>query len=418
MDEAEVRRILDVALRFGQLLLGCHVSTADVASTIVSVTTAYGLPTTQVNITANSIVVSVPRGVPGAPVTAMHVVMARSLDYTRLQTATDFARHVADTTPEPGWVQQQLDALELTGHGYASWVSTVASGVMAGAFSLLIGGGALVAMVATTTTMLIDRIGRILEGWHVPLLFRQVVGALLAASIVIGLEATGRLPTGVTPSLVVAANIVALLSGLSAVISVQDIIAGYQLTASARIIDIVFSSVGILVGITIAVRVGEAVGPEVHVSGDIPVSFIGLPVRVLAGAVGAAAAAVAGYAPRRAALAAGAAGAAGSLIFFGLQFAGASNIESSFVAAVAIGLAGAIGARGVRVPPLVIVVAGIVPLVPGMALCRGVIELVHNHPASGLSSLGMAVGTALALGAGVSAGPLLIPSIRRELDRS
>jgi uncharacterized membrane protein YjjP (DUF1212 family) len=105
LDETAVRRVLDVALRFGELLFGCQAGTADVASTIVAVTAAYGLPAAHVDITANSITVSVPRGVPGASVTAMHVVQSRSPDYTRLQLATDLVQHVVDTTPDPEWVQ-------------------------------------------------------------------------------------------------------------------------------------------------------------------------------------------------------------------------------------------------------------------------------------------------------------------------
>jgi uncharacterized membrane protein YjjP (DUF1212 family) len=105
MDEARVRRILDVALRLGQLLLSCEAGTADVVSTMMAVTTAYGLPATHVDITANSITVSVPRGVPGAPITAVYVVESQSLDYARLKLASDLAQHVVDTTPELEWVQ-------------------------------------------------------------------------------------------------------------------------------------------------------------------------------------------------------------------------------------------------------------------------------------------------------------------------
>lgn len=383
----------------------------------MAVTTAYGLPATQVDITANAITVSVPRGVPGAPVTAMYVVESRSLDYTRLQLATELAQHVVDTTPQPAWVQQRLDTLEGAPHPYPRWVSTVALGVMAGGFSLLLGAGALVVVIATVTTALIDRVGRFLNGWRVPILFQQVVGAALATGVTVALDAVGRLPAATAPSAVVAANIVALLSGLATVGSVQDAITGYPLTAASRMMDIALSSAGILVGVTIALRIGVAAGVDVSVSPNVPVVPLGVPVDVLAGTVGAAAAAVASYAPLRAALVAGAAGAAGSLLFFGLQLAGAGNIESSFVAAVAIGLAGAVGARRVRVPPLVIAMAGIIPLVPGLTLYRGFVEFVNGQSTAGVGSLVLAAGIALALGAGVLLGPLLLPSIRRELDR-
>ncbi|MGH3971070.1 MAG: threonine/serine ThrE exporter family protein [Mycobacterium sp.] len=417
LDEAGVRRVLDVALRFGQLLLACQAGTADVASTVGAVATAYGLPATHVDITGNSITVSVPRSVPGAPVTAMYLAQSRSQDYTRLQLTTDLAQEVVDTTPETEWVQDQLDALERAGHPYPRWVSTVALGVMAGSFAMLLGAGLLVAAISAVTTALIDQVGRVLNGWRLPMLFLQVVGATLATGVTVGLDAAGRLPAGTAPSVVVAANIVALLSGLATVGSVQDAITGFQLTAVSRMMDILLSSVGILVGVTIAVRIGVAAGVDVSVSPDVPIGPLGVPVRVLAGAIGAAASAVSGYAPVRAALAAGAAGAVGTLLFFGLRIAGSDQITSSFVAAVAIGLGGAIGAHRVRVPLLVIAMAGIVPLVPGMTLYRGFVHLIDGQAATGGNSLMLAAGTALALGAGVVLGPLIAPSVRRELAR-
>jgi uncharacterized membrane protein YjjP (DUF1212 family) len=416
MDEAEVRRVLDVALRFGELLLACQAGTADVASTIVAVATAYGLPATHVDITVNSITVSVPRGVPGAPVTAMHVVRARSLDYTRLQLATDLAQHVVDTTPEPEWVWQQLDALTRAEHPYPRWVATVGWAVMAAGFSVLIGAGPMVAMISAATTALNDRVGRVLNGWRLPALFQQVVAAMVATGVAVGVSAAGWLPDHTPVSPVVAANIVVLLSGLATVGSVQDAITGYQLTAASRMMDILLSSAGILAGVSIAVGIGHAIGVDVIMSPDVSVEPISVPMYMLAGAIGAAAAAIAGYAARRAAVAAGIAGATASLLFFGLQLIDANHIVSSFVAAAATGLVGTLLAPRLRVTPLVIIMAGIVPLVPGLTLFRGFVQLVNGQPTAG-GSLGMAAGLALALGAGAVLGPLLAPSVQSELTR-
>lgn len=417
MDEARVRRILDISLRFGQLMLGSQAGTADVAATVIGVASAYGLSNTQVDITANSITVSVPRKVPGAPVTAMYLVQTRSLDYSRLQAATNLAQQVVDTTPEPEWVQGQLDALENLGHPYPRWVATVSWACMAAAFSVLIGAVPLVALISGITTALIDRVGRVLNRHHVPLLFQQVTAALIATSVAIGLHAVGWLPEHTPVSPVVAANIVVLLSGLATVGSFQDAITGYQLTAASRMMDILISSAGILVGVTVAVRIGSALGVHVYVSPAMPLAALPVPLYAVAGAVGAGAAALAGYAQPRAAVAAGAAGAIASLIFFGMQLIDAGIIVSSFVAALATGLVGSILAPRMRVTPLVIIVSGVVPLVPGLTLFRGFVQLVNGQSAAS-GSLGMAAGLALALGAGAVLGPLLAPSVRRELSRA
>jgi len=415
LQEHQVRRILDVILRLGEVLLASQAGTADVAASIAAVTAAYGLPDAQVDVTAGSITVSVPRGVPNAPLTAMWLVGSRSLDYTRLYDATQLAQRMLDERPDLAEVEAELERLSASGHPYPRWVSTLALGIMASALSLLLGAGGLVVLVAGITTALIDRVGRVLNRGRVPLLFQQVVAAGLATGVTIGLDAIGRVPAGEGPSLVVAANIAVLLSGMATVGSMQDAITGYYLTATSRGVEILLSSVGILIGVTIAVRVGLATGVDLSVSPVIPVALVNVATRVAAGAVGAAAAAVAGYAPLRAAAVAGAAGAAGTLLFLGAGLAGADPVSSSFVAAIVIGLAGTVGARRLRIPPLLIAMAGIVPLVPGLSLYRGFVSLLTGQYAAGFDSLVTAAGTALALGGGVVLGPLLAPSIRREL---
>ncbi|WP_199239266.1 threonine/serine exporter family protein [Streptomyces sp. ICBB 8177] len=415
LTEERVRRVLDVALRLGETLLARQAGSADVADSVLAVAAAYGVPEAQVNITADAITLSVPRGVPGAPVTAMWLVTSRSPDYTRLYEATRLAQCIVAEKPPLDEVESQLVELSRGGHRYPRWVSTVSLAVMAASMSLLLGAGALVVMLAGLTTALIDRVGRVLNTHRVPLLFQQVVGAALATGVTVCLDAAGRLPAGQAPSLVVAASIAVLLSGLATVGTVQDAITGYLLTATSRGVEILLSSIGVLVGVTIAVRFGVLAGVDVRVTPNLPVPLLSLPTRVIAGTLGAGAAAVANYAPARAALAAGAAGAAGSLLYLVASMFGASTVAASFAAALGIGLAGALCARSLRVPPLVIVMAGIFPLVPGLSLYRGFVDLSTGLYTPGVASLVTASGIALALGGGVVLGPLLAPTLRREL---
>lgn len=414
-DREYVRKVLDATLRIGSLLLTCNSGTADVAATMSAITSSYGVRHTQLDVTASTIILSVPRGVEGAPLTAMFHVKGRSLDYTRLQTTLEFAQKVADERPDLDWVHGRIDTLESAPHPYPRWVSTVALGVMAASFSVLLGAGVIVAVIAAATTSVIDRVGRFLNGQGIPMLFQQAVAGLLATGVTLSLDATGRLPDGANPSLVVAANIVALLSGMAIVTSVQDAITGYQLTSVGRIMEILLSMVGIFLGVGAALRIGAAIHIDATVSPEAVASWLSAPVMVAAGATGAAAAAVASYAPVRAAAAAGAAGSLGALIYVGMMHLHAGNVASSFVAATAIGLAGAIAAQRIRVPPLVIVMSGIVPLVPGVTTYHGFVTLVDGNSAQGVGTLVVAAGTALALAAGVVFGPLLAPVARKEI---
>ncbi len=414
-DRDYVRQVLDVALRIGSLLLSSNSGTADVTATMSAITASYGLRTTQLDVTASTIIVSVPRGVEGAPLTAMWRVQGRSLDYTRLHETLQLAQQVADERPDLAWVHAQIDGLETVPHPYPRWVSTVALGVMAASFSVLLGAGPIVAVIAAVTTSLIDRIGRLLNRRGIPMLFQQAVAGLVATGVTLSLDALGRLPDGSNPSLVVAANIVALMSGMAIVSSVQDAITGFHLTSVGRILEILLSMVGIFVGIGAALRIGAVFHVDASVSPETVAGWLSAPVKVTAGAVGAAAAAVSSYAPVRAAAAAGAAGALGAVIYFGMMHLHAGNVASAFVAATAIGLAGAVGAQRFRIPPLVIVMSGIVPLVPGVTLYRGFVTLVDGHGTEAVGTLIIAAGTAVALAAGVVFGPLLAPVARREI---
>jgi hypothetical protein len=108
------------------------------------------------------------------------------------------------------------------------------------------------ATVAFAATGLIDRVGRALNRYQLPLLFQQMTGAVLATGITAVLLYFGMLPAPERPSLVVAAALTVLLSGLSVVGSVRDAIDGYFLTAAGRTGEIVMFSAGLLGGVVLA----------------------------------------------------------------------------------------------------------------------------------------------------------------------
>jgi hypothetical protein len=58
--------------------------------------------------------------------------------------------------------------------------------------------------------------------------------------------------------------------------------------------------------------------------------------------------------------------------------------------------------------------AGIYPLVPGLSLHRGLVELTTGSDATGFTGLVTAIAVALSVGAGVVLGPVLAPALRNE----
>lgn len=404
-DDAQVQQVLDVCMRVGEILLSSGESVDEVTATMLRLANAAGLPAVDVDITFTSITMCCHRGNAAQPVTSMRLVRYRTLDLSRL---ADTDRIVADL--EAGRIDIRTAANLVSEvvkqrHPYPRWVATVGWAGLAASIALLLGGGAITASAAFVTTAAIDRIGRLLNRIGVASFFQQTLGGLLVTVSTIGLIALGLFPVGTRPSFIVAAGITVLLSGLSVVSTVQDALSSYYLTSAARIVEISLLSAGLLTGVVLGLKFGFAVGVSIEVSGDLPSSAGQFTLSVFAGATSAAFYALAGYTPLKSLPVAGAVGAASWAVFGTLTlFTDVGPITSTGLAAVVVGLAAGLLRRGGKTPPMVVTLAGITPLLPGLAAYRGFYQLAVEGVAEGLVTVTLALATGLALAAGVALG--------------
>ncbi|MBB4907288.1 threonine/serine exporter family protein [Actinophytocola algeriensis] len=416
--ESAVHFVLDLALRIGEVQMSSGAGASDATATIIAVTNAYGMPHCEVDVIFTSITVACHRGVDLPPVTSLRVVRSRSLDYTRLALVERLVRDITLGRVTARDAHTELDRITNAPHPYPRWLATAAYAGMAAAISVLIGGDALVALFAAIITAVIDRIGRLLNKRALPFFFQQMVGGALATGCAVGIVASGVLPDSVRPTLMVAAAITVLLSGLSFVSTVQDAITGYNVTAAGRTVEVSLMTAGLIAGVVIALNLAVHLGlPSVPLAEPLPPSLVRLPLQTLAGAAAAALFALASYATPRAVVVAGVAGAAGAIGYSGLVLAGVGSIAASAAAATVIGFSGGVISRRLRIPPLVIAVAGMVPLLPGLTIYRALFELAVERSNSGLSTLMVATSIALALAAGVVLGEYLAQPVRYGLGR-
>src|SRR5206468_944719 len=120
---------------------------------------------------------------------------------------------------------------------------------LAAAVAVLLGGTPPISLTAFVVTAVIDRVGRVLGRWDVASFFLQMVGGFVATVVTLGLFSFGALASGTEPSLVIAASITVLLSGLSVMGAVQDAISGHVVTAAGRAAEIAVLSAGLLTGV-------------------------------------------------------------------------------------------------------------------------------------------------------------------------
>ncbi|HKS48508.1 MAG TPA: threonine/serine exporter family protein [Amycolatopsis sp.] len=413
-DEPSVNFVLDLALRVGEVQMASGAGASDVTATILALTSALGLPHCEVDVIFTSITVTCHRGTELAPVSALRVVRSRSLDYTRLSETEMLVQQIIRGHVSAEEAYAELQKITSAPHPYPRWVATLAWGGMAFFVTLILGGGLDVAGGALVISALVDRVGRQLNKYALPFFFQQVVGGLVATGLATVIVNTGLVPERFS-TLVAAAAITVLLSGLSTVSAVQDAITGYNVTAAGRTTETVLMSAGLITGVALALNLAKAAGFR-QVVPELPAqTALGLPVVTVAGAGTAACFALASYSTLRSLLVAGAAGAIGAGVYGALILASFDTITSSAVAATLVGFCGGVLARRLKVTPLVVAVSGITPLLPGLSTYRGLYELATE--ANGMSTLMRAVGIGLALAAGVVLGEYLAQPVRTGLGR-
>jgi uncharacterized membrane protein YjjP (DUF1212 family) len=411
MDDLTAHAALGLALRIGESMLAFGSSAADVTATVLRVAAGYGLTNCHVDVTFTSLTVSYDRE--GAlPLTAMRLVRLRGMDYTRLQGITDLARAVSTGGVDLERAHRRLDRVVSAPPTYRRIVHTVGWSGVAGSLGFLLGGGWLVALLAASTTAVIERLMRVLGRRGLPLFFQQVVGAAVATGVAVLLVARH---VEVRSSVVVAAGIVVLLAGLSLVGAAQDAISGFPVTAAARAFEVMTLTAGIVVGIAGVLDVARRA--------RLPVDVVATPSTVPLAVELAASAGIAGFwalashaRPRAVCLAA----LAGVVAWTSFRAAGefVGPAVASGIAAVVVGFCGELLTERLRIPPMLVAVCGIVPLLPGLAIYQGLFAVVvEGDIQGGLAALVGAAAVGLALAAGVALGEYLGRPVSGGLDR-
>ena len=406
-DLAEIKKALDFTLRVGELLLSNGAGAADVAATADTILRHLGLRNAEVEVTFTSIVLS--HQVEDNAVFRRRNVTQRDTDYEDLTRADHLVTALLWDRIDLDEARTELNRLVSTGHKTPRWVVTMAMGLMSTGISLLLGGNWIVMIIAFLAGMGVDLLQRWLNRIRLPVIYQQVAGGLLATLIAVGFAAT---PLPVDPSIVVSASIIMLLAGLGFIGAAQDALTGYYLTAAARLLEVVLATVGIIVGVSGGLRIGAMLGVDVSL---VPgaVEWSDLPPMIFGAALCAAAFALSAYAPWRVLAPIGVMAAAGEFVYYVMERQGFGRPWSTAVAAIGIGVVSYGLASRFRVPPLVIVVSGITPFLPGLSIYRSLSLMTIGNPEA-IVALATAAAVAIALASGVILGEYIAQPLRRE----
>ena len=266
-----VPRVLDLTLRIGELLLAGGEGAEDVEAAMFGVTQAYGLERCEPTVTFTLLSISHQPSLVDDPVTASRTVRRRGTDYTRLAAVYHL---IGDITSEDVEVSLEEAYRSLAGirrnrHPYPGWVLTCASGLLAGAASVLVGGGALVFAAAMVGAILGDRLAWLLAGRGLPEFYQFAVAAM--PPVAVGVALTLADVPDLRASAVITGGLFALLPGRALVAGVQDGLTGYYITASARLLEVVYFFIAIVTGVLVMLYLGLQLHASLDAEAAVPV---------------------------------------------------------------------------------------------------------------------------------------------------
>ncbi|MFJ8360226.1 threonine/serine exporter family protein [Streptomyces sp. NPDC093984] len=398
-----VPRVLDLTLRIGELLLAGGEGAEDVEAAMFAVCRSYGLDRCEPNVTFTLLSISYQPSLVDDPVSASRTVRRRGTDYTRLQAVFRLVDDLTDpeTSISLEDAYRRLAEIRRNRHPYPGWALTGASGLLAGAASMLVGGDLIVFVAAALGAMLGDRLAWLCAGRGLPEFYQFMVAAMPPAAIGVALT-LAHVP--VAASAVITGGLFALLPGRALVAGVQDGLTGFYITAAARLLEVMYFFVGIVAGVLVVLYFGVKLGAELDPNAALHLAERPV-VQIVASMLLSLTFAVLLQQERSTVLWVTLNGGVAWCVYGALHYPGGlSPVASTAVAAGLVGLFGQLLSRYRFASALPYTTAAIGPLLPGSATYFGLLSIAQNNVDKGLVSLANAVSLAMAIAIGVNLG--------------
>jgi uncharacterized membrane protein YjjP (DUF1212 family) len=416
--------VLDLAMSIGERLLVSGMSANDVVVQMLRVTRAYGLSSVHVDLTYTSIGVTHHRGPTRRPLSMVRIVQPVVVDYSK---AREISRLLTRIEAGLGIAEARAayDEIFWAPPPYSRRIALLGSGGIAAGVSLTFSTSWLLALIAFAAATAAESLLRWLHARRVPPFFAQATVAGGITMIAAGVHQLGRrgvpMFEDMDPTLIVVGGIVMLLAGVMIVGAVQDAIDQFYVTASARLLEVVMRTGGIVAGILVAVRVLDVWNISFLVvntpgsSAPLWAQFVGAGLISLSFAVYC-------FADVATAALTALVGLVGYATYAALVDAGTSEIVANTTAALAVGGLATLLVRGTDAPGFGMESGALLPLVPGLALLNGLLEMTGGDPANpaivaGGRSLFLALLVALGIAAGATLGTYLGRPVNDQLRR-
>lgn len=400
---AHTRAVLDITMRLAEVIFAAGAGAEDATAAMEAITRAYGLKGTEANITHTIINLTHEDQWTHESISRSRNVKYRSLNYAKLTATSELIAEILESPMDVADARKRLATIVSAKPQVPLLFRRFGWSLVGAGAAVLIGGGPVVIIAAFLAAFIIDLITTQLDNRQVPVFYQTVVGGAIGPMIAAVVQLID--PTA-SPSLVVVAAIIMLLAGVTTFGAVHDTLSGFYLTGTARAMEAMVVTGGLVTGVAGASLLLARLGLGLRVDADVALTLANLPLLLVASVVVVTGFALAVQVPWRAFWVVCLLGAAAEFLYLAFVNADFGLVWASGAAAIGVGLLAAVAARIVRTPPLVIMVSALVPLVPGLSLFQGLLQVSEGEIDGLLSLL-----TAGAVAAALAAGAILAQSL-------
>lgn len=398
------RSVLDLAIRCGEVIFASGASAEDATATMLAVTRAYGLKGCEADVTHTVITLTWDDAAAGDSVTRSRNVKYRTLDYTRLTNTSTLIDDLLHDPMPVGEARVRVNSIIAARPIYPVLVRRVGWSLVGTGAAFLLGGGPLVIAAAFVATFFVDLLTGRLARTRISVFYQTLAGGAVGpvvAALVHFLDPTAN------SSLVVVATIIMLLAGVTSFGAVQDVLSGFYVTGTARVLEALLITGGLVAGVAGTTMLLARFGLVLDIAPYVAPTLAEIPLQLAASVVIIVGFALAVEVPPRAIWAVSLLGMVAYLVYISGLATDVGVAWAAGTAALVVGILSAVASRLVRIPPLPLVVSALVPLVPGLILFRGLLELSAGS-IDGLLSMLEAASVAVALAAGALLGQYLV----------
>ncbi len=413
--QEEVDKV-DVVTRIGRLMLGSACSASEVVYTTLKVAQKLGLRYVSVDLSYSHIQVSYqpPDAVSHSVV---RTISGRQFDYGRQTRVKQLADEIVAGRRDHVEAARDLEWIQTYPGPYPKTVVHIFSGMTAAAAALVFGGNFLVCLLTFISAIILDYIFAYCERhFELPIIFLQIIAGVVGevAGIV-----TLLIDPNANASVVVIAVIMFMLAGMTSTGAVNDAITGWHLTGVGRISEALVNTLGLVIGVRLGILLSHQFGFDITISEQIrPIAFDGQAWEWLVGCIMfGVSLAVYAQTPKRALPWICVVTPAIYILYILASTVDIPTAWATAIGAIAAGLIGTVLSKMTTVTSDAFAVCAILPLMPGSMIYRALWAMT-DHPALAINYAMAAIGTAVAIAAGLTLGQYFGAALLKRADRT